>query len=118
MIRALVFLIAIWAAPAFAQDGAALFARDCATCHALAPGPANLPGPGLALLAGRIVAGDPDYDYSPALRGARAEGRRWDRASLDRFLDDPDAMFPGLWMGGLGVRAPQERAAIVEFLLR
>ena len=40
----------------------------------------------------------PQFDYSPVLRQAGAEGRRWDEAQLDSFLTDPEEMFPGMWM--------------------
>jgi cytochrome c len=94
------------------------FASHCASCHSLAPGPSTLPGPSLARLAGRVVASDPAFDYSPALRAARTRGMTWTAALLDQFLADPEAMLPGLWMGGRGISDTAERAAIVRELLR
>jgi cytochrome c len=61
------------------------------------------------------VAGDPEFDYSPALRKARDEGLRWDEKRLDSFLTDPAAMFPGLWMSIRGVEDITERQALVRF---
>ena len=109
------------AGSAAAQDtvaarGRAVFEARCASCHTLAPGDEGLPGPSLAGLIGRRVAGDPGYDYSPALHAAAARGLVWDAAMLDRFLADPEAMFPGLWMGENGVRDAADRAAVVRFL--
>jgi cytochrome c len=98
-----------------AARGRAVFEARCASCHALEAGREGLPGPHLAGLPGRGVAGDPAFDYSPALEAARGRGA-WDAARLDRFLADPEAMFPGLWMGENGVRDPAERAAVVRFL--
>jgi cytochrome c len=112
------FAALLAAGPASAQDGARAFERHCASCHALAPTAQALPGPSLASLAGRTIAGDPAFDYSPAMRAGRADGKRWDRETLARFLADPEAMFPGLWMGGAGVRDAGERAALAEFLTR
>jgi hypothetical protein len=40
----------------------------------------------------------------------------WDAALLERFLADPEEMFPGLWMGGNGLRAAEDRAAVAAFL--
>ncbi|MDB5316066.1 MAG: hypothetical protein JWO26_3466 [Rhodospirillales bacterium] len=37
---------------------------------------------------------------------------------LERFLEDPEEMYPGLWMGGNGLRRAADRAAVVEFLGR
>ncbi len=111
---------ALLAAPAAgrAQDGALVFAARCASCHALRPGAPAGPGPNLAGLLGRRVGGDAGFDHSPALEAAREAGRVWDRALLDRYLADPDGIFPGNWMGENGVRAPADRAAVVEHLAR
>lgn len=103
------------AAPAMAQDGAALF-EPCRACHALEADAEEGAGPNLSGVIGRKVAGDPRFDYSPALRAAREAGLVWDRARLERFLADPEAMFPGLWMGGNGVREEAQRRALVTFL--
>lgn len=104
------------ASDAAAPRGRAVFEAHCAACHALEPGRAGMPGPGLAGLGGRRVAGDPEFDYSPALREGAAGGQVWDAARLERFLADPEAMFPGLWMGGSGLRSAAERAAVARFL--
>jgi cytochrome c len=62
------------------------------------------------------VGGDPKFDYSPVLEGARQEGRVWDEALLKQFLADPEEMFPGLWMGNNALRAAEDRAAVAAFL--
>lgn len=103
-------------APAAAQDGAALFQAHCAACHSLDRVAAPGPGPNLAGLGGRPVAGDPAYDYSPALRAGRAAGDRWDAARLARFLADPDEMYPGLWMSAVALRDPALISAIARYL--
>ena len=77
---------------------------------------AVLSGPNLAGVVGRRVGGDPGFDYSPVLEEARQEGRVWDAATLERFLADPEEMFPGLWMGNNGLRAAEDRAAVAAFL--
>jgi len=102
--------------PGARDRGKAVFQSHCAACHALTATGATLPGPTLAGVVGRPVAGDPDYDYSPVLRAAGTAGRRWDGETLQAFLADPEAMFPGLWMGGSGLRAAADRAAVVRFL--
>jgi cytochrome c len=98
-----------------AARGRAVFEARCASCHALEAGRDGLPGPHLTALLGRGVAGDPAFDYSPALEAARGRAA-WDAATLDHFLADPEAMFPGLWMGENGVRDAADRAAVVRFL--
>ena len=108
-------MLALLAAPALAQDGRAAFEARCASCHAAVASAPPGPGPNLAGLAGRRVAGDLRFDYSPALRAA--EGA-WTAERLSEFLEDPEEMFPGLWMGGNGVRDAAARRAIVDYLMR
>jgi cytochrome c len=97
-----------------AEDGRALFDARCASCHALTAAAPGAAGPHLAGLAGRRIGGDPAFDYSSALRAAQGT---WDAARLDRFLVDPEEMFPGLWMGGNGIAQAAQRRAVVEFLM-
>jgi cytochrome c len=101
--------------PARAEDGARAF-TPCRACHSLDRAERGLPGPNLSGLIGRAVAGDPEFDYSPALRKARDEGLRWDEKRLETFLADPAAMFPGLWMSIRGIDDAAERQALVRFL--
>lgn len=75
-------------------------------------------GPNLHGVLGRRVGGASGFDYSPVLEGAGRAGDTWDAARLDRFLADPEEMYPGLWMGGNGVRREAERREVVEFLAR
>jgi cytochrome c len=113
---ALAVLLLVAATRAGAEEGRRIFEANCASCHAAEPGAPAGAGPNLAGLIGREVAGDRAFDYSPALRDARATGQVWDAAMLDRFLADPEEMFPGLWMGGNGLARAAERAAVVAYL--
>lgn len=116
MRAAKLLLALLLAAPAAAQDGRALFEARCASCHAVAADAPPMAGPSLRGLFGRAVGGDPAFDYSPALEAARRAGHRWDMARLLRFLDDPEEMYPGLWMGGNGLPAEAERGALAGWL--
>jgi cytochrome c len=110
-------LALLLAAPARAEDaGAAIFAARCASCHSVEPGAPPGPGPNLGGVIGRRVGGDQGFDYSPVLRAAG--GQRWDAPMLERFLEDPEEMFPGLWMGGNGLPRAADRAAVARFLCR
>lgn len=109
-------LALLLAAPAAAEEGRALFEARCASCHAVAADASPMAGPNLRGLFGRAVGGDPGFDYSPALEAARRAGERWDTARLLRFLADPEEMYPGLWMGGNGLRAEAERLAVATWL--
>jgi len=107
--------------PAQAEDiwqrGRDLF-EPCRACHAAEPGAEAQAGPSLAGLIGREVGGDPGFDYSPVLADAFKAGLRWDEARLDRFLADPEGMFPGFWMAMRGIGSAADRAALIRFLAR
>jgi cytochrome c2 len=104
------------APPAIAQDGRAVFDQRCASCHAAAPDAEEMAGPNLHGVLGRRVGGAPGFDYSPALEAAGRGGDAWEAARLMRFLEDPEEMYPGVWMGANGVPDAAERRAVVEFL--
>jgi cytochrome c len=95
--------------------GRALF-EPCRACHALDPDAHGMAGPTLGALIGRRVASDPRFDYSPVLRKAAAENRVWSTEMLERFLADPERMFPGMWMTARPMEDAAERNALVRFL--
>lgn len=113
---AALLLVLLLPGAAKAVEGGQVFAARCAGCHATVPGAPPGAGPNLAGLIGRRLAGDPAFDYSPVLLAAREAGQAWDAGLLQRFLADPEAMFPGLWMGANGLREAADRAAVATFL--
>jgi cytochrome c2 len=104
------------APPALAQDGGAVFENRCASCHAVAPDAPPMAGPNLRGILGRRLAGDAGFDYSPVLQEAGRAGEAWDAGRLARFLEDPEEMYPGVWMGANGLREPAELRALIRFL--
>jgi cytochrome c len=96
-----------------AQDCDTRHFGPCQACHALTNDAGVKPGPRLAGVIGRPVAGDPAFDYSPALRAARGSGDLWTRDRLDAFLADPEAMYPGQWMGSPPIRDSRVREALL-----
>lgn len=103
--------------PALAAGRGETLFEPCRSCHSLESGTAGLAGPGLGGLAGRPVAGAPDYDYSPVLRAAGAAGQVWDRTKLIAFLADPEGMFSGMWMSARGLAHPDDREALADHIL-
>ena len=106
----------ILAAPASAEGdprrGAEIY-RACAACHSLEPRQ-HLTGPSLAGLMERPAGSAEGYvRYSPALRDA---GFDWEEETLETFLADPVAMFPGTFMTFPGVPDPAARTDLVAFL--
>ena len=101
------------AAPAWAEDCNRQVFEPCQACHALTTDAGQKPGPQLAGVIGRKVAGDPAFDYSPALRAARDKGDVWTKERLDTFLGDTETMYPGGWMGSPPIRDAKQRADLV-----
>ena len=101
------------AVPAWAQNCDRQVFEPCQACHALTTDAGQKPGPRLVGVIGRPVAGDPAFDYSPALRAARSKGDLWTRERLDAFLADTEAMYPGTWMGSPPIRNAKARADLL-----
>jgi cytochrome c len=78
--------------------------------------PRVMAGPNLGGLIGRRIGGDPGFDYSPVLKQAAAEHRVWTIEALERFLADPERMFPGMWMSLHPMADAAERDALARFL--
>ena len=91
------------------ERGKDLFLRRCSGCHAL---DLNKEGPRLRNVYGRKAASAPGFSYSDALKKLDL---RWDEASLDRWLSDPDSMAPDTDMGFRLTNA-EERRALIEYL--
>lgn len=95
-----------------ADSGEDLFNNNCAVCHSTDPGTNKL-GPSLAGVVGRKSASLGDYSYSPAMSKANLT---WDKATLDKYLADPQAMVPGTKMIFPGVKDANDRKALIDYL--
>ena len=63
---------------------------------------------------GRKAGPLPNYNYSSAMKRAELV---WDRATLDRFISNPDQVIPGNSMKPYsGLSSAEERAKIITFL--
>jgi len=93
-----------------------VFENRCASCHSFAPDAPPMAGPNLRGVVGRRVGGAAGFDYSPVLAGAGRAGDTWDAARLERYLEDPDEVYPGQWMGANGLRAAADRRAVIAYL--
>lgn len=86
----------------------------CQSCHLTAEGAGSLVGPNLHGLFGRQVASAPNFDYSPALK---AETFTWTPEQLDEWLANPRTFVPGNRMSFSGVRKPEDRLAVIAYLM-
>jgi len=108
---------AVFATPAFAQgkddSGQLLFNNACRTCHTLKQGDNRL-GPSLHGIVGRKAGALTDYGYSGSMKNA---GLTWDKATLDRFIANPDQMVPGHNMKPYGgMASAEDRATLIRYL--
>jgi len=95
------------------EDGQLAFNNVCRTCHTVTDGDNRL-GPNLHHVIGRKAGSLPDYAYSQAMKDADLV---WDKATLDRYISDPEQVVPGNKMkpyGGVG--SADERAKIIDYL--
>lgn len=95
------------------EEGQVLFNNACRTCHTMKEGDNRL-GPHLNGIVGRKAAGAQGYAYSPSMQSADLT---WDKAKLDEFIADPDAVIAGNNMKPFtGIKSAEDRAKIVEYL--
>jgi cytochrome c2 len=64
-------------------------------------------------VVGRRVGADEQFRYS---EGMKEFGGRWTRERLDRFLEDPAGTVPGNTMQFDGIKDPEQRRRLIEFL--
>ena len=106
-----------------AVDAATLAAGErayqkCYACHSLEGADHSTQGPSLKGIVGRVVAAEPGFAYSAAMRSHAAKQPRWTREALDAFIADPQAVVPDNEMGFFGIPNPEERRALIAYLAR
>lgn len=113
--------VTFWSVAAAAQvavpdapppDGARLFRNQCATCHTLSATEPQRQGPTLEHVFGRKIGSIDTYKYTS---GYRESDGVWDEATLDKYLTNPSAMFPGSTMAYRQAN-PVTRQAIIAYL--
>jgi cytochrome c len=106
------------AAPAKAQDAAvtAKFWATCGACHEFDTTGGHSKGPNLWGLMGKTLGAAERFGtYSPAMKAAAAKGIVWTPETLDRWLQNPQAMVPDNQMEYF-VESAAERAGIVAII--
>lgn len=89
-------------------------ARACAACHTFNQGGPNGVGPNLY----NVVGGPKDhiagFSYSGEL--LKHGGNVWTYAELNKFLWKPKTYAPGTKMSFVGIKKPEDRAALIAYL--
>lgn len=100
-------------------DRGALALVQCYACHAIEQPEdsiADALGPRIGRMLGQPIAGDPDFEYSEAMRAFAEEHGVWTEELLDEFLFWPDRTVPGTTMDIPGMADDAERASLIEHL--
>jgi cytochrome c len=101
--------------PANAVDLAAAeqqFKTSCGVCHTVVEGDPPRQGPNLHNVYGRSAGTLAEFKYSAALKNG---GWKWDEATLDPWIEDPQAAHPGTFMN-YRQSNPEKRKLVVDYL--
>lgn len=99
-------------ADASADDGAALFASRCTSCHSAEEGGANKTGPNLWDIVGKDIASHPDFSYSDALQALEGD---WTYEKINVFVHGPREFAPGTRMN-FQLAGLEDRANVIAYL--
>lgn len=86
----------------------------CQSCHMTAEGAGSLVGPNLYGLFGRKAGAGEGFTYSDALQTADFV---WTPEKVDHWLENPRTFLPGNRMSFAGVRRPEDRTAVIAYLM-
>ena len=100
---------------ASADAGKKVFAK-CASCHNADKGGKNATGPNLWGVVERPVAGHEGFNYSPAMVEHAKTNPKWTLDDLEHYLANPAGFVPKNKMGFAGLKKPEERANVIEYL--
>ena len=101
-----------WVSAMDATKGAKVF-KKCKSCHNVEPGGVHSTGPALYGVVGNDIASKDGFKFSAAMTGL--EGN-WTYEALDEYLKKPAKYAPGTAMNFVGIKKPEERAAVIEYL--
>jgi cytochrome c len=88
--------------------------KACAACHSFDDGGKNGVGPNLYNIVGEAKQAKAGYKYSGVLNANGEEN--WTYAALNKFLWKPKKYAPGTKMNYIGIKKPEDRAAMVAWL--
>lgn len=87
--------------------------KQCAACHDFTKGGANRVGPNLWGVVGRKHGSHEGFAYSDDMK---AHPGNWTYSDLNHFLWKPKSFIAGTKMNFIGIKKPEDRAAIIAWL--
>jgi cytochrome c len=87
--------------------------KACAACHSFNKGGAAMIGPNLWNIVGSPKGAKAGFDYSA---GMHAKGGAWSYADLNYFFWKPKKFIDGTKMNFIGLKKPEDRAAIIAWM--
>lgn len=87
--------------------------KQCAACHDFSSGGPDRVGPNLHGVVGRPKGSHGSFAYSEDLK---AKGGSWTFEDLNHFLWKPKSFVAGTKMNFIGLKKPEDRAAIIAWL--
>src|SRR5262245_19285978 len=101
------------AEPAKGPVAPAAFNNACRTCHSIKEGDHRI-GPSLHRIFGAKAGSRPGFSSSGAMKNS---GLTWDEQTLDRFIENPEAVAPGNGMKPFaGLTDAAARKQIISYL--
>lgn len=90
--------------------------KKCRICHQVGENAKNMVGPQM----NNVIGAQPGvhaegYKYSQAMIDW-GQGKVWDDATLDAYLENPRGVVKGTKMAFVGLKDPQERADVIAYL--
>ncbi|HEU4661774.1 MAG TPA: cytochrome c family protein [Pseudolabrys sp.] len=90
--------------------------KTCNICHSVGPDAKIKVGPPLNGIVGRHWASWSGFNYSKGLNDGKAQGKIWDEANLNKWLENPRTFVPGTKMIFPGLKKEEQRADVIAYL--
>lgn len=87
--------------------------KACAACHSFDKGGAHKVGPNMWGVVGSAKGSKVGFSYSESMTN---HGGSWSYEELNKFLWKPKALIDGTKMNYIGLKKPEDRAAMVAWL--